>query len=303
MLNLFMVSTINRYEQFYHEVGRYFRIRMASSLSSNNGRCFDVVIVGGGIVGTSTARQLLLKQVDFCKKRLMFSFFYFLSSSKSNLKMAIVEKESRVGQHQTGHNSGVIHAGIYYKPGSLKAKLCVDGARMAYEYFNQNKIPYKKVGKLIVACDETEVDRLKDLYERSLQNKVAGVQMLNSCEEIQKIEPNCVGLKAIWSPNTGIVDWGLVNRHYCDDFEQNGGKLITEFEVEKFQLEQSDTQYPILITGKDGRQVRSRYVIAAAGLHSDKVAQLTNGKSIPKISKVCNFSKIKSDRIFQFSSI
>lgn len=209
--------------------------------------------------------------------------------------MAIVEKEPQIGQHQTGHNSGVIHAGIYYKPGSLKAKLCVEGAKLAYEYLDAKRIPYKKVGKLIVACDETEVVQLEELYKRSLQNKVPGVQMINTLEEIQKIEPNCVGVKAIWSPNTGIVDWGLVNRHYGVDFEQNGGKILTEFQVDQFQLEEENGDYPIVITGKDGRQIRSRFVIAAAGLHADKVAQLTNGKQIPKIGILDDYCQAKAN--------
>lgn len=218
--------------------------------------------------------------------------------------MALVEKENELGQHQTGHNSGVIHAGIYYKPGSLKARLCVEGAQLAYEYLDSKSIPYKRCGKLIVACDAVEAGRLDELYDRSLQNKVPGVQLLTSQKEISKIEPNCVGLKyvaliniqmflknpkfrAIWSPNTGIVDWGLVNRSYGDDFQSKGGTILTSFQVTKFdnldQSKQATDKYPIRITSKDGRQLQAKYVIAAAGLQADKVAGLTNGKKIPKI--------------------
>lgn len=202
--------------------------------------------------------------------------------------MAILEKESELGLHQTGHNSGVIHAGIYYKPGSLKAKLCVEGARLAYEYCDLKNIPYKRVGKLIVACDKSELDTLYSLYDRSLQNKVPGVKLLKTLEQIQAIEPKCVGLAAIWSPNTGIVDWGLVNRTYGSDFEKQGGRIFTQFEVTKFELNNEDNDhvkqnYPIVITSKNGQQVRSKYVITAAGLYADKIAKLTNGKPIPKI--------------------
>ncbi|KPM02267.1 l-2-hydroxyglutarate dehydrogenase, mitochondrial-like protein [Sarcoptes scabiei] len=226
----------------------------------NVNNCFDVIIVGGGIVGSATARQLLI--------------------NRPQLRMAILEKESQLGQHQTGHNSGVIHAGIYYKPGSLKAKLCVEGSEATYRFCEEKKIPYKRVGKLIVACDRDEVERLRELYDRSIENKVPGVQLLESPEAIAAIEPKCRGLAAIWSPNTGIVDWGLVNRTYGKDFEERGGKILERFEVVKFDLiNDNKERFPISITSKDGQI----YVITAAGLYADKIAALTNGKKTPKI--------------------
>ncbi|KAH7637359.1 l-2-hydroxyglutarate dehydrogenase [Dermatophagoides farinae] len=268
--NYLFASSLIHYDKFFIELNRFFQLRLAYSYVNTESLAnyFDVVVVGGGIVGSATARQLLL--------------------NRPGLRMAILEKENELGIHQTGHNSGVIHAGIYYKPGSLKAKLCVEGSRLAYEYCDEKKIPYKRVGKLIVACDPLEVERLNELYDRSIKNQVQGVELLQSIEQIQAIEPKCVGLAAIWSPNTGIVDWGQVNRSYGKDFKDNGGTIFTKFQVTKFELKtkSSDVEsgdYPIMITSKNGQQIHSKYVITAAGLYADKIAQLTNGKKIPKI--------------------
>uniref|UniRef100_A0A8W7PG53 L-2-hydroxyglutarate dehydrogenase, mitochondrial n=1 Tax=Anopheles coluzzii TaxID=1518534 RepID=A0A8W7PG53_ANOCL len=124
--------------------------------SADVNRNYDIVVVGGGIVGTASAREILLRHPA--------------------LRIAIVEKEPKLAFHQSGHNSGVIHAGIYYKPGSLKAKLCVEGLHLSYKYLDEKSIPYKKVGKLIVATNPVEVERLNDLYQRSLANNVPDVQ-------------------------------------------------------------------------------------------------------------------------------
>lgn len=169
------------------------------------------MVVGGGIVGAATARELLLRH--------------------KNLHMAIVEKESKLAVHQSGHNSGVVHAGIYYKPGSMKAKLCVQGLHLAYEYCDAKKIPYKKVGKLIVATNDLEQKRLADLRERGIQNNVPDLKVLKGVEEIKKVEPYCQGVEALWSPHTGIVDWGLVTEYYGKDFRESGGKIFFNFEV------------------------------------------------------------------------
>lgn len=144
--------------------------------------------------------------------------------------MAILEKEHKLATHQTGHNSGVVHAGIYYKPGSLKAKLCVEGLHLCYKYFDEKQIPHKKVGKLIVATNEIELQRLADLHERGLKNNVAGLKLIEG-SEIQKIEPNCKGLKALWSPHTGIVDFALVTEHYAKDFKELGGNIYLNYQV------------------------------------------------------------------------
>lgn len=189
----------------------------------------------------------------------------------------------RQASHQSGHNSGVIHAGIYYKPGSLKAKLCVDGSALAYDYCDEKKIPYKKVGKLIVAVDHEEVDRLNELFDRGIKNGVKDMVLVEA-NEISKYEPKCVGLKAIWSPHTGIVDWAQVNLSFGKDFESLGGKIYTQFEAKRFQLEGNSDEKLVKIVDKSGnKEITARYVVTAAGLQADRIARLTAGNQSPKI--------------------
>nr|CAH7741125.1 unnamed protein product [Callosobruchus chinensis] len=199
-----------------------------------------------------------------------------------NLKMAIVEKESQMAVHQSGHNSGVIHAGIYYKPGSLKAKLCVQGLDLSYKYFDKKKIPYKKVGKLIVATNKLELGRLRDLQQRAIQNKVPDVVTLHGVDAIKKIEPHCIGLEAIWSPHTGIVDWGLVTKHYGQDFKEMGGDIFLNFEVSSFK-ESGEKDYPVLISSTKSGEIKAKYVLTCAGLQSDFIAMMSGCPKSPKI--------------------
>lgn len=220
---------------------------------------YDLVVVGGGIVGLATAREVALRH--------------------PNKHIALVEKEQQLAMHQTGHNSGVIHMGIYYKPGSLKAKLCVEGADLVYNYLDQKKIPYKKCGKVIVAVTEEEIPRLKNLYIRACANKCKGIKMIGA-EELKKIEPHCNGRMAIHSPNTGIVDWGRVARSYGEDFKLNGGKIFTGFEVNRFA---TDTEEKIHIHSKNEVTLKARHVITCCGLYSDRVAKLSGCSIEPKI--------------------
>ncbi|XP_042236945.1 L-2-hydroxyglutarate dehydrogenase, mitochondrial-like isoform X2 [Homarus americanus] len=228
---------------------------------------YDIVIVGGGIVGMATARELALKH--------------------PHLKLSVVEKEDKLAFHQSGHNSGVIHAGIYYKPGSLKARLCVEGLQLAYEYLDKEGIPYKKCGKLIVAVNDKEVGRLLDLYDRAIHNGVPDVELIEG-NEIKKYEPYCQGVKAIWSPHTGIVDWGLVTEHYGKNFRDCGGSIYLDFKVTDFQLtEDSKTgttaaEYPVKVIS-NGRAVRCKYVLTCGGLQSDKLAKLSGCSEDPRI--------------------
>ncbi|NXX70213.1 L2HDH protein, partial [Spizella passerina] len=137
--------------------------------------------------------------------------------------------------HQSGHNSGVIHSGIYYTPGSLKAQLCVQGAALCYRYCDQKGIPYRQCGKLIVAVEQDEIPRLKALYERGLQNNVPGLKLIGA-KEIQEKEPFCRGLMALDSPYTGIVDYKQVAQSYARDFQEAGGTILTGFEVTDMEM-------------------------------------------------------------------
>ena len=219
---------------------------------------YDIAVVGGGIVGLATSRELLARS--------------------PHLKLANVEKEAIWNKHQTGHNSGVIHSGIYYKPGSLKAKLCVEGRVAAWEYCERKGIPYKDVGKLIVATEESELGRLDDLFARGKANGLTEIEMVDEAG-IAEREPHCRGIKAIWSPKTGIVDWGLVANHYAADVSEAGGDLFLEHEVTGFDRAAGVTRINI----KNGTVIEARAVITCGGLYSDKLAGMTGGGVDPKI--------------------
>jgi len=233
---------------------RRLQIQNASVSSST---C-DVAIVGGGIVGLSAAQELIER--------------------KPGLKITLVEKEIELAMHQTGHNSGVVHAGIYYKPGSLMAKLCVEGMAATYKYCDKHNLPYKKVGKLVVATNDLEEERLLALWERAKQNGVPDLELVDR-QGIKDREPACEGVKAIWSPHTGIVDWGLVARHYGKVFKEAGGEIKLGFEVTGFEQGSGG----VTLRSKDGRLVECGAVLACAGLQADRVAALTGCQSEPKI--------------------
>lgn len=239
------------------------------SIQSSNKDSYDVVIVGGGIVGLATARELVLRH--------------------PNLSFAVVEKEKELSVHQSGHNSGVIHAGIYYQPGSLKAKLCVEGLELLYKYCDENNVPYKKCGKLIVAVNQDEIPRLDALLERGKENGVKDLRVVDG-DEIKEIEPNCVGLKAVYSPHTGIIDYKVVAQSYGKFFEDRGGQVYTGFEVNKFDVtKESDSRtkdginYPVTLRGKQGQVVKCRYAITCGGLYSDRIAELSGCHREPRI--------------------
>jgi len=228
-----------------------------AGVSSASSSC-DVAIVGGGIVGLAAAQELI--------------------GRKPHLKIALVEKEAELAMHQTGHNSGVVHAGIYYKPGSLMAKLCVEGMAATYKYCDKHNLPYKKVGKLVVATNDLEEERLLALWERAKQNGVPDLELVDR-QGIKDREPACEGVKAIWSPHTGIVDWGLVARHYGKVFQEAGGEIKLGFEVTGFEQRSEG----VTLRSKDGRSVECGAVLACAGLQADRVAALTGCQSEPKI--------------------
>jgi L-2-hydroxyglutarate oxidase LhgO len=218
---------------------------------------YDIAIVGGGIVGLATARELLLRH--------------------PHLKLAVFEKEELLATHQTGHNSGVIHSGIYYKPGSLKAKLCVEGRRALWQYCDSKGIEYRGVGKLIVATEERELSLLDDLYGRGIANGIENLEVVDA-KGIREREPHCRGIKAIFSPVTGIVDYGQVAGSYASDVKTMDGKIFTGCEVNAIARAGGSVR---LKTSRG--EFHARYAITCGGLQSDRLAKMTGGKSDPKI--------------------
>src|SRR5258708_38481436 len=183
------------------------------------------------------------------------------------LRLAVLDKEPSVGQHQTGHNSGVLHSGIYYAPGSLKARLCVEGQRELYVYCEQKGIPTDRCGKVIVASHEGELPRLEGLLQRGQANGVEGLEMIGP-ERLREIEPHCVRVKAPFSPNTGIVDYSRVVRAYADDVQAAGGSVLPGYGVDAISERPGRVVLQTAAGGVDGP-----HMVARAGLHADRVAR------------------------------
>jgi L-2-hydroxyglutarate oxidase len=209
----------------------------------------DIVIVGAGIVGLATAMELVKRRPD--------------------LKLVVLEKEAEVAAHQTGNNSGVIHAGLYYKPGSLKARTVVEGARLMVEFCQEHNLPYDLCGKVVVAVHEDELPRLEELYRRGTANGVLGLTKITG-DEIKEYEPHGTGIAGLWSPNTGIVDYTAVARTYAKIVEQGGGEVRLNAEV--IGIDEKPGELVVQTTGGD---VHTRALINCAGLQSDLVAKMT----------------------------
>ena len=210
---------------------------------------YDIAIVGGGIIGLSTAMHL--------------------SARVPRWRVAVLEKESGLATHQTGHNSGVIHSGIYYRPGSFKSQFCVAGVSKLLRFCEQNEIEYQQCGKVIVATDESELGRLQALYDRGVANGVGGLEMVGP-ERLREIEPHAAGVQALWSPETGIVDYGQVARSYAMRFQQAGGDIFTEAPVRNIRRGGGSLS---LETPKG--TVQAKHIINCAGLYSDRIAEMT----------------------------
>ena len=193
-------------------------------------------------------------------------------------RLVVLEKETDLAQHQTGHNSGVIHAGIYYKPGTLKARLCVAGAADLIRYCDEKGIPYRLCGKLIVATDQSELPRLAELERRASANQCQGIRMVEA-EEVSEIEPHCRGIKALWSPNTGIVDYGVVARSYGNDLTTSGGEIRTGHTVTAIDRSSGE-----VIVSTDRGDFAASVVVTCAGIHSDRVAEMTGASPSPRIA-------------------
>jgi len=211
-------------------------------------KSYDVAVVGGGIVGLAIAREL--------------------SQRFPKIVVGLVEKESEIGQHQTGHNSGVIHSGLYYQPGSFKAQFCVDGAERMKQYCTEHGIEFDVCGKLVVATDEEELPRLQNLFERGIANGVQGIEMIEK-EQIGEYEPHTTGLKAIVVPTTGIVDYQLVASSYATEIQEHGSEINTDAEV--FDIE---TRAEGLVLNTTAGDIEAKHLINAAGLHVDVIARM-----------------------------
>ena len=214
---------------------------------------YDVAIVGGGIIGLSTAMAL-------CQRY-------------SGISLLVLEKEPEVGQHQTGHNSGVIHSGLYYKPGSAKARLAVRGAEQMLEFCAAHDIAHERCGKVVVATAASQLGRLADLGERGTANGVPGIREIGA-EELRELEPEARGVRALHVPSTGIADYGAVTRQYRATVETAGGVVRTGTRVANLEVG-ADAVSIATTSAADGTGVaRARHLVNCAGLLADRVARL-----------------------------
>ena len=230
---------------------------MADKATGNSRESSVVGIVGAGIVGLAIARELTRR--------------------RPRVRVVVFEKEDRVAAHQTGHNSGVVHAGIYYPPGGLKARLCTRGVALLKEYCTERDLPYMECGKLVIAVSEIEMSRMDALYERAVTNGVPGIRLIGP-EEIREIEPHATGLAALHSPGTAITDFAAVARAFADDVTAAGGEVRLGFPVERIAHEGSRLR---VVSGDDSVVVDR--LILCAGLQADRVAALAGDEPGPRI--------------------
>jgi len=217
---------------------------------------YDIAVIGGGIVGLSFAMQA--------------------TEIFPRIRIVVLEKESGVARHQTGHNSGVIHSGVYYKEGSLKARLCVAGAREMVEFCTRHGIPHEVCGKLIVATNSEEAARLEDLLARGVANGLEGLRLL-AREAMLEIEPHAGGVRALHVPSTGITDYAAVTAKYAEIATQHGAEVRTGAEVVGFDRSggtSGGTSGNAVVVRTRAGDFAARYVVNCAGLQSDRVARM-----------------------------
>jgi (S)-2-hydroxyglutarate dehydrogenase len=218
----------------------------------------DVLIIGGGIVGLSTAHQLL--------------------KLNNNITVTILEKENGVAKHQTGNNSGVIHSGIYYKPGSLKAQNCLRGYDMLIDFCKAENIKYELCGKVVVAIKPEEIAGLEALYQRGIQNGLSGLRFLNK-DEIKQYEPNCTGIKGVFVPQTGIVDYKQIAVKLAENINSNpNGNIVLNSKINAIVGNEHGA-----VVHTDDQRYEANLVINCAGLYCDKVAAMAGEKLNMKI--------------------
>lgn len=211
---------------------------------------YDVVIVGGGIVGLATALQLL--------------------RTDAGCRLLLLEKEEHLGTHQTGHNSGVIHSGLYYQPSSLKAKNCIEGYRLMLDFCQAEGIPHDICGKVVVATREEELHQLEELRRRGEANGLNGLRTLVSAE-IREIEPHCTGIKGLFVPQTGIVNFRRVAEKYAEKIRELGGEILLNQQIEHIVPTNGGVE-----VSSAQRSWHARKLVTCAGLYSDRLARKTN---------------------------
>lgn len=216
---------------------------------------YDITVIGGGIVGLATALRI--------------------KEQKPSLKVLLLEKEKEVAKHQTGHNSGVIHSGLYYKPGSLKATNCIRGYRMLIDFCDREGVPYDLCGKIVVATTEEQRPLLRNLYDRGNQNGLTDNRMI-SAAEIKEIEPHVHGLEGIWVPYTGIIDYKTVCEKYAECLQKLDGEILFGEKVTDIRNRNTHSE----VVSATGKVFETKLVVNCAGLYSDKVAQLTMPENI-----------------------
>ena len=209
---------------------------------------FDLTVIGGGIIGLATAMEIAEKY--------------------PRVKLLVLEKENQLAMHQTGHNSGVIHSGIYYKPGSIKAQTCVSGRKALLEFCDEHGITYNLCGKIVIATHAEEIPRLDELLRRGNANGVQGLEMIGP-ERLKEIEPHATGIRALYAPTTGIIDFSGVAQAYAKRIRSLGGEILTSREVKN--IAQGDGG---LIIETPSGEFRSKYLINCAGLFSDQIGRM-----------------------------
>ncbi|MGH2954155.1 MAG: L-2-hydroxyglutarate oxidase [Solirubrobacterales bacterium] len=243
----------------------------AGAVSEAPAEC-DVAVVGAGIVGLAAARELAMRD--------------------RGRSVVVFEREAAIARHQTGHSSGVVHSGVYYRPGSLKAELCVAGAQELYEYCARHGLPAERTGKLIVATHDDDLRRLDELERRGLENGVPGLRRIEA-DEIARIEPHAAGIAALHSPSTGVVDFGRIAASLADNLVEQGGTVLTGRAVEAIEggageatvRHSGGAPSGRLRDGRIGRPARTRAgaVVVCAGAWSDRLAVAAGAPAGPRI--------------------
>lgn len=213
---------------------------------------YDFAVIGGGIVGLATAMKLL--------------------AERPGASLVVLEKEDGVARHQTGHNSGVIHAGIYYKPGSHKAKLCKEGAVRTRQFCDEHGIPYRNTGKLIVATNDAELERMNALYERALINEL-DVEKIDAAE-LRRREPNITGVGAIWLTSTGIVDYTQVCVKMAEVIEKTGGTIRLGAKVVDITESLSEVRIDVEAPGAAAETIYAKQLVVCGGIQADRLATM-----------------------------